>query len=201
MTIKKKLDSIRLALKLFSHTPFLSAVFLTGSLTDLKVKASDDIDFLIISCPHRLWLLRPILIFIVLILGKKRVSHQSDQADKICMNIFIDGSDLRIPPSKQTSFGASQLKKAIPLILSPKIKSKFYQKNQWINKFKHPKISSKSPVIINPIILKKTCFISKLLDKLNDIFFQVQYNYMKRKITNEIITLNQAFFHPRSIIS
>ena len=95
---KKYLRKARLFAALLQLTPFVRAVFLTGSLAQGKAKQSSDIDFLIVAKSGRIFTTRFLSVLSVLILGQKRPKDETrSHVGKFCLNHFLTDNYLKIP--------------------------------------------------------------------------------------------------------
>lgn len=175
--------------------PGIKTVGVTGALSVHNAKEDDDIDLLIISSADSLWLTRLLILLLAPVLGiKRRKPKDKNIKDKICLNLFLDESHLKIEP--ENLFLAHEICQVRPLINKDKTYEKFLWGNRWIKKYlpNAIKITSYQDNKLTKKSLIANCQL--LITFLNKLAFSFQYQYMKPKMTKEKISLHQAFFHP-----
>ena len=110
---------------LIGRFPFVRAVCVSGSLSKGIMAADGDIDYFIITEPHRLWLARTLLI-----LFKKVFLLNSHKY--FCVNYFIDSHHLEI--EDKNLFTATELAFLLPT-WGKGVITRFYQANHWVKDF------------------------------------------------------------------
>ncbi len=111
--------------KLISRFPFVRAVLASGSLSKGYMDEKSDIDFFIITAPHRLWIARTLLVLYKrLFLGG---SHKH-----FCVNYFVDEDHLEI--EEKNLFTATELATVLPLYGAEQYKS-LIKTNGWVRDF------------------------------------------------------------------
>lgn len=192
-------QKIKIAQKIaqvLSFIPWIRMISITGALAMNNSDKKADIDFLIITAKDRLWLTRLIIILTLEILGKRPKLEKNDLKDKICPNLFLDETALKIPFKKQNLFTAHEIAQMKPIFNKNKTYEKFLKENQWIRKY--------LPQAIEPSVLKlklKTKKSSRfnifnpIFSFLEKLSYQFQLSYMKPKVTSESISPHFAFFH------
>lgn len=175
--------------------PHTQAVYLTGAVAINNATINDDVDVFIITKNNSLWTTR-LLISGHLFFTKKRrkpkhYQKRSDIKDKICTNLFLDSTHLKIPPRKQNLFTAHEVVQAKPLFVKNNLHHYFLWQNRWVLHYlpnssipSQPTPSNQHPSFHQSII--------------NHIAYHLQYAYMKPKLTLETVTLHSAYFHPRN---
>lgn len=102
--------------------PFVRAVMISGSLSKNYADEKTDIDFFIITAPHRLWVARTLLVLF------KRIfllnSHKY-----FCVNYFIDEEHLEI--EEKNLFTATELSTLVPL-QGLDLYHRFIGSNAWV---------------------------------------------------------------------
>jgi len=188
---------------ILSHNPFILAIFITGSLAVNNCTPNDDIDLMIISAPHTLWLSRLWSILSLSYRGLRRPSHLPEHSspkvkDTFCDNLYLDLSNLHI--NEQNLYIAHEILQARPLHDPHHLHRKFLVQNSWVKKYlpvayrETLKSTPPTKVISNHYLPFTYYFL------LNLIAFIIQYLYMFPKITHEKISLHQAFFHPHKSV-
>lgn len=185
----KKLSIAKRAVKILKLIPSIKMVALTGSLAMNNSADDGDIDFLIITKHNTLWSTRilTLLTFAFLRFPFRR-SSDKNQKDKLCLNMWMDESDL-VWENERNIYTAHEILQTVPLLNKDKTFEKFILKNSWAQKYWPGALSSIKKV-------KKSNF-----DKNSSIFeklaYKLQYIHMSKKITREKISATRALFHPQ----
>lgn len=196
----KKLVIARNASKLISKIPTVLFIGITGSLAMMNSSRESDIDLMIITKKNWLWTTRLLSYLVTWLLGfKTRRPKDNLEKDKLCLNIWLDESDLVWGKNDRNIYTAHEIAQIVPLFNKNKTYEKVLYLNHWILSFwpRATKVISNKDIKI--LIVQKTnhfisiYFISWLIEK---IAFELQYFYMKSKITREVVTPTRAIFHP-----
>lgn len=184
-----------------------------------------DIDWLIITQPHRLWWARWQISWWSLWRGKKRWPGQK-QDQGWCFNTWLEAEHLRLPVKKRSLFSLGELSQGQWLIDKIGLKAKIWQENDfWITKIlkkyglqDQKKLLVKDPTsrggksaekteqkiksqieykMLSNQSQKDSFFQNQLLNWLNNTCYLLQRLWMRPR-GEEIITRYQAFFHPFS---
>jgi len=111
--------------RFISGFPFVRAVAVSGTLSKGVMKPHDDLDFLVITEPGRLWICR------FLLMCFKRVfllnSHRN-----FCINYFIAADRLAIPD--RNLFTATEIAWLLPMV-NPHLYRDFVKQNSWVERF------------------------------------------------------------------
>lgn len=174
---------------IISIFPSVRAVFLTGTLAVNNASKDDDIDLMIVTRSNTLWTTRLFLTLLLDLLNFRRKPDSKNPNNLLCLNIYVDTSSLTIPPAERSLYSAYELIQAKPLIDKDNISSLILTSNLWIKNYL-PNISFSS----TPQIKSKPAF-----NPLENFSYKLQLLYMSKKITNEKVSLNRAFFHPRTL--
>jgi len=199
------------AASLLKKIPTVYFIGLTGNLALGTAQADDDIDLMIITAPGALWLTR-LWIYLLLVLNnmrwpisskarnKLRLSarcpSEKSASDKLCLNLFLDGSDLEMEAGNQNLFIAHEIAFIKPLINKKQTYERFLSANQWVREFLPNAFSLKSMANTS----RRIIFV-----ELRGVFFRFfnypcywfQRFYMRGKPLAKKVSLTQAFFHPR----
>jgi len=173
--------------------PSIKMIGITGALAMNNCQENDDIDLLIVTGANSLWLTRLLIILLSPLLGiKRRKPKEKTVKNKICFNLFLDENYLKIQP--ENLFLAHEVCQMKPIFNKEGTYEKFFGENKWVFKFlpnagKNLKIKYQKSNIKNNF----------LISFFNILAFKLQYFYMKSKITNEKVSLHQAFFHPGNL--
>lgn len=132
--------------------------------------------------------------------------QSSDFSDKVCLNLFFDESDLRIPKFKQTEFVGHEVLQMKPIVVKGNIYEKFLKSNLWVQeifpnseqvfsmRYKVSSIKNKKNEI--SILNTKYFILNTLFNKIETYFKKFQLNLINKHRTTEIITATQLWFHP-----
>ena len=180
---------------------FKDIIFLgiSGSVASNYPKKNDDIDLLIICKNNKLWWTRLKLRWWIFI---KRIPHrrfkQKEKKDQFCFNLWLDEKGLLLPNGKRNLQNGMDLMMMKVLINKDKIYEKFLLKNDWVKEFLINGYERKIKKIDKDKIrgAKDNIKINyKKNSLLNFSCFWIQYWYMNKRITQEIVNYHQAFFH------
>ena len=188
---KKKLGIARKASRILSFIPTIKMIAVTGSLAMYNSTDESDIDLLVVTQKGRLWITRIISYSLLKIFGQNvRSAGDKNQKDKLCLNMWMDESDLVWKKRDRNVYSAHEIGQILPLINRDKTYEKFLQKNAWILKFWPNSVKigvSKSHTSERKV---KFNFFEK-------IAFLLQRQYMNSKMTREVVTPTRALFHPQ----
>jgi len=182
------------AASFLENIPTIKFVGITGSLAMNNAEEASDIDLMLITKNRTLWTTRGIvLVFLKLFGFKLRRAGQKEEKDKLCLNLWLDEGDLEW--KDRNEFTAHEIVQIKPLINKNNTFEKFLFKNKWILDY------WPNAVTISRFAGSDSADSSKFnfVRSVEKLAFQFQYLYMKRKITNEIVRLTRAQFHPRKI--
>ncbi|MEK7597724.1 MAG: hypothetical protein AAB441_03725 [Patescibacteria group bacterium] len=218
---KKKLKNWRFKIytKLLSLAPQIKLVGLSGSISMMNAGEDDDIDLFIITAKNRLFTGRLIALVLAQILGLRRSRDSAKQffhKNKVCLNLFFDESNLKVPKFKQTEFVGHEVLQMKPIIVKGNVYEKFLSVNDWVFKL----FPNATPVIpAKAGIQAKYSFYNVIIDwipsyegmthlfgtwnlgfrisnKIESILKNLQLTLINRHRTTEIITPTQLWFHP-----
>jgi predicted nucleotidyltransferase len=183
--LAKKVEKV---LRLF---PTVQMVGVTGSLAMSNASKQSDIDLMVVVTSGYLWLTRLLVLLTLKFLGiPLRKAKETDEQDKICLNMWMDERNLEI--YNKNIFTAHELAQIIPLVNKNSTYESLLVINKWILDY-----WPKAVVLIPKVNLRNPKSKSKPSSLIEVIVYKFQHYYMKDKITNETVTLNRAFFHPR----
>jgi len=183
-----------------SLIPSVKMVGLTGALAMNNAAQHDDIDFLIITTPNRLWLTRFFVTLVLQFSGTRRQPEDVNINNKICPNIYLSDNHLAISKNEQDLFSAHEVCQLKPLFDRDHTYQKFLHANKWAltylpNGFTQTQSS-------NPTSSLTLKFIIDLLFQILNLKFievllrKLQLSYMRKKRTIERVSSSRAFFHP-----
>jgi hypothetical protein len=201
---QKKLKSINPLVSFLKRIPTINLIALTGSLSVNNPSPRDDIDLMIVTSPNTLWLTRPLVILATSLLSKRRKPNQQSTNNHVCINLWLDRKNLTVPKKKQNLYTAHEVLQIKPFFDRGGVYHQFIKANSWVKshlanayatvlEVETPHQSTGHQAIFKILTLP--------IKILNLLVFNLQYLYMKRKITNEHITPHVAYFHPRDFYS
>ena len=216
---QKKLNNwrFRAYLRLISLFPQIKLIGLSGSISMMNAKEDDDIDLFIITAKNRLFTGRLITLALAQIFGLRRhrqfrkldtvffnrhtpmgplaiVSKKvsSLSKNKVCLNLFFDESNLKVPKFKQTEFVGHEVLQMKSLVVKDNIHEKFLEANKWVFRL--------FPNAVPPVIPVKTGIQTKYIPLTFNFIELILKKFQLRSInkhkTSEIITPTQLWFHP-----
>jgi predicted nucleotidyltransferase len=191
----KKMEIAKRAAKILSFIPGVKMIAVTGSLAMGNSTDESDIDLMVITKKGSLWTTRLFAYFTIRLFSiRTRRPMDKAQKDKLCLNIWLDESDLSWPKKDRNVYSAHELGQIKPLVNKNRTYEKLLSKNMWILDFWPNSVKVRK--LENKRSLAKSEFGGKsgLLEK---VAFKLQCLHMRSKITRETITPSRALFHPQ----
>lgn len=181
--------------KIAQHIPTIKLIALTGSVAANNCKRNDDIDLMIVTSAHTLWITRPLVLLILNSRFSRR--HPGDATSRstrnsFCPNLWLDTQTLQVPKSRQNIYTAHEVLQVKPLYEKSNSYQKFIKSNHWTKQYlanAYTSISRKKRVVNT-----KEKY-NWMFAPLNFMMFVPQLVYMLPKITSEKISLHSAYFH------
>jgi len=174
--------------------PWVSAVFITGSLAMNNVDQDDDTDFMIVTQANRLWLTRLCLSLYAMALGKRRSWH-GEEKRSWCFNLWLEEPALSILGEEHSLYRAYELLQAKVAFDRTGVAKQLRLTNQWLREFLPNAAWSGGRTVTSGF--PQETWLSRLTSRLNTIAFELQFWYMAGHMTRERVTKTYAFFHPR----
>lgn len=149
-----------------------------------------DIDLFIVTKSGQLWLTRLISYILLFVTGfKTRNPNNSDEKDKLCLNMWLDEDYLSWDIKDRNLYTAHEVLQIVPLYDKDNYYNKFLYINRWALKFWPNVLKIKSYKLDGRRSRNYLSFIE-------NVVFYLQYLYMKKRISREVVTKNRAIFHP-----
>lgn len=191
---QKKILIAQKASKLISSISTVKMIGITGSLAMGNATKESDIDLMIITKKGKLWTTRIVVYFLLKISGfSVRKPGEANQKNKLCLNIWLDESDMAWSIKVRNVYTAHEILQTIPIVNRGKTYENFIFKNKWALKYwpnaqkiKKLKDSSKYTKLRNLNIIDKFAY-------------NLQFMYLKPKLTKETVSITKAVFHPRDL--
>lgn len=191
---KRKLEKAKKAARVLSFLPTIKMVAVTGALAMNNANEDSDIDFLMITKKGSLWTTRLFAMGLLKIFRIPRRKYGDKiTKDKLCLNIWLDESDLAWGRNSRNIFTSHEISQIIPLVNKDQAYERFLSKNIWIADFWPNATSAKVEKGRKRRKIEKGGLATMLIEPL---MRRAQYWYMKDKITRETITPTRALFHP-----
>lgn len=192
-------EKIKLASKrarIIGLIPTVEFVGITGSLAMKNSRTRDDIDLLIITAHNTLWVTRGLVYGLLMAFGVPfRRSGDSDQKDKLCLNMWLSSNNLIWPQNDRNLYTAHELAQIAPLVNKDNTYEQLLAQNEWILDF-WPKSLKTENFILKTKNKSSVNSFSLLGVIIDPLLYWIQRAYMRGKITREIVTRNKALFHP-----
>ncbi len=199
-TAQVKVEKAKRVVRFLSFFSTISLVAVTGSLAVGNARQKDDIDLMVITHSHTLWLTRLFVIpLLSLFFPRRHPATKTFLPDAVCLNLWLDESALAIPENKRNLYTAHEVIQALPLLDRGGCYYHFLTTNHWSSHFLANAFSQAIQKLTPPTTGSKSSLFTYLLIPINLLSFLFQYLYMKRRITQETISLHAAFFHPRDL--
>ena len=179
-----------------SYIPTIKLVAITGSVAIRNAKKMDDIDLLIVTADHTLWLTRPLVLFLLTLLSRRRLPGQDyrSAAHSFCPNLWLETRALAVPAEKRNLYTAHEVLQVLPILDRSSTYTHFIRANRWAGEHLANAYSAslrKSPSKTRP----SSSLLSLIFSPFNFLAFIFQYLYMKPKMSTESVTLDSAYFH------
>lgn len=192
---KKYLKRAKIISGLLILTPFVRAVFLTGSVARGEATEKSDIDFFVIIKKDRLYTGRFFVTGLVYLTGLRR--YDKKIAGRICLNCYQTEDHLLVSP--QTEYVANDYSKAIVLWARGNLDQKFIDANSWMRKFginiktqkkylPRRQTGQKTSFFFYPLFLCQFIFESIFELIFHDFGEKILKKYQIKKIRNNSLT-------------
>ncbi|MCL4418809.1 hypothetical protein M1146_01760 [Patescibacteria group bacterium] len=195
---KESLTKLTLAQKIINRIslfPTILFIGVSGALAMKNAEKEDDIDLFVVVRENTVWVSRLFLVLFLKAMGKYRKRGVKNVANKICLNMLLDESQLAIPVLRQNLYSAHEVIQLMPIFDRQGVYKKFLDKNKWVEKFLPNSISAKE----NQAKKKEEIFnfpAIKLFKLLEPFAKKFQLIVMRKYITIEIVSDNFLAFHP-----
>jgi len=191
---KAKMVIANNASAVLSKIPTIKFVGVTGALAMENASDESDIDLMVISSKGTLWMTRLLSFVLLKVKGfDLRRSAVTDEKDKLCLNIWLDESDLRWRVGKRNIFTAHEIAQVVPLVDRDATHRKFISKNAWVKNFWPNAMSNAA---IKQQSNQEYAFVRKIARLLEPLARTIQKLYMRGKVTREVVMPTRALFHP-----
>lgn len=187
----RKLRIARKAGQILQLIPFVKGVFVTGALSMGNAAEDSDVDLLVVTQKGRLWTSRLVCLMLLKMIGfPLRKFGDKNQKDKLCLNMWLDESDLGWSKGDRNCYTAHEIAQIVPLINKDNSYERLIWENKWVRNFWPNAVKT---VKQKAGIHKKGVFWGNLFESWAR---KLQFIYMRKKITREVVTPTRALFHP-----
>jgi len=209
---KNKIKKIDFYLKLLSFFPQIKLIGLSGSLAMASAVKTDDIDLFIITAKNRLFTGRIISLLLAQLLGvrRERVTSLASLArrvknssrNKVCLNLFFDEKNLKVPIFKMTPYIGHEILQMKPLIVKGNVYERFLKANRWVFKIfpnARENLESRIPSFVKTSKGKqnsKFIIYNPIGDFLERLLKSLQLYFINKHKTQELVTDSQLWFFP-----
>jgi hypothetical protein len=114
--------------------------------------------------------------------------------------MWLDESDTVWSRKDRNIYTAHEIAQIIPLVNKNKSYEKFLLTNKWVLKFWPNAVKLNTKILRYKDAGEKTLISSikyLMSSPLEKLVYQLQYLYMKPKITREVVTPTRGIFHPQ----
>ena len=198
---KYSLEKIKFAKKIIKKISLIPSVYFIGISGALAMKNSDkddDIDLFVITAKNSVWTTRLITVIMLKCLKVYRERNGKSVSNKICLNMLIDDSMLSFSKDRNDLYTAHEIAQIIPIFNRNKTYERFINSNIWIKDFLPNAFSQKSiiPFVSEMSLANKAINFLLRISAIEFFARNIQFRYMKRNITKEIVLNNFLAFHP-----
>lgn len=196
-----KFNKAREATKLLARIPTVEFIGVSGSLAMGNTDTTDDIDLIIITKRNSLWLTRLICVLMLEILRIRRSPKAKNVKDKICLNMFIDEKNLKIPKSEQNFYTSHEVCQMRVLFDRNKMYERFIEQNKWVRKYLPNALKmgkgEEERVKQKPRILFPIPFPLYPIEWLAK-FIQLTYMKLRGRLSKAVIEDGRLLFYPKN---
>jgi hypothetical protein len=189
-----KMQKAQKLIKLLSLIPTVKFIGISGALSMRNSDKDDDIDIFVITKKGFVWITRLLMVIYLLLLGVYRNKNSKKYSDKICLNMLLDESHMKL---EKDLYIAHEIAQLIPVFERDSTYKLFLQENEWVKKFminvvmeNKTHLKKKSGIIEYALVFVFNLFVFEKISKVLQLF------YMKKHITKETVEDNVLRLHP-----
>ncbi len=195
-----KLHQAAPIISFLAKLPWVVGVAITGSVAVNSAQADDDVDFMIVTEPNRLWLTRLLTLIVAMKYGKRR-SFAKEESNSWCFNLWLTTNSLAVPPERRSLYTAYEVCQADWVINRGQVAEQFLTNNAWVEptlanffQYRQTRICKIKQNLKSNIFL---IALTWLLAAFNGVLFLLQIIYMTPHRTTERVHWDYAWFHPK----
>lgn len=198
---RRKLLRVQPYLRTLQKYEELLLVGVSGSVAMENADPGADIDLFIITRAGRLWTGRAIAMAAAAVMGIRRGRTTTKSCDKVCLNMFMDESDLVVPKVKQTEFVAHEILQMKPVFVRGSVYDRFLKENSWIYRY-FPNAMTHEMLHFTPGVwsfLHPRGEMARQDNSIEKVAKRMQLFFINRHKTTEIVTDTQLWFFPDDV--
>ncbi len=180
--------------RMLQKVPSVKAIFLTGSVAVKNASEEADVDLMVITSFGQLWRTRLLIVGLLKIFGGYRGERKI--TNRVCPNIFLDEHWLRM--SKRNLYVAHEILQAKCLFDRGGMEKEWLVANSWVGDYL-PVIYVKREGQLSKSSSGNQIRVGRVSMLVERMAYLLQRKYMERRITEERVEKNLAFFHPREL--
>lgn len=192
--------------RLWAHVlkiiPWIKLIGVTGGLAVFNADKNDDIDFIVITSPNRVWLTRLLVIFLLDFFGvRRKVKMDAIQSrGKICTNLFLE--ETKLAQANRNLFIAHEVLQMKVLWQREDIYSKYLTENSWAFGFL-PNWATANNLNFKMLNTKRKRKnkLDSLLNRAEGLSKLFQLKVMVKAKGDERIEQGALYFHPKDYSS
>ena len=199
LSLQERLRKKEWLLRCVARVPWVSAVCISGSATFTKSHPGGDIDICIITSPQRLFLVRLMVLSLFALFGQRRRRASAHIADTLCLNAMYESDRLYVPYPKRTIFSAREVVHTYAWSDPEGHWAHFIQTNKtWVRQKLPNFVLAQSSDTRTERLPERRGAMAQFFDVCNSIAKYGQLTYMKKHVTNELVTDSQLWLHPNT---
>jgi hypothetical protein len=183
---------------IFRMVPWVKLVCVTGSIAGGSPGADDDIDLLVVTDGHRLWLSRLVVVGLLTLLGRRRKPNDDPQRvnNKLCLNMWLSEDSLASP--QPDLYVANELAHMVPIVNRDEMYERYIQANEWVENVL-PNFFDSVQRPASSVQKKSTRLLPTLYPLLTplDVWLERWQLRKMRPRTRERVEDGLLMFHPR----
>lgn len=193
---REKWQEVERFVEMAQKIPWITSVYVTGSLAMNNVSADDDVDFLIVTQANRLWLTRLWVTWQAWRQGKRR-SWQGEEKNSWCFNLWLEERQIGLFSEQQSIYTAYEVAQATLVFDRAKRGNLLRSQNPWVAQFLPLLPPHKATPTGGKNLTNSSGVSALLLTTINSFAFLAQYLYMLPHMSRESVSHSAALFHPR----
>lgn len=195
--VDKKLQLAKSAAQALSVIPSIYFIGVSGGAAVGNVTEQDDIDFFILTKKDTLFTTRLWILLLLEWLGLRRKWNVTQAANKICVNLLVDETQLTWPMDKRDVYTAHEIVQLKPLFERKGMYRKFLQANDWIKHYMPNWRPGEQLIPTHTDRLMHTLSTMIMNSFVERLLRVAQKQYMKKHQTTERVEKRLLAFHPK----
>ncbi len=195
---RRKLDLAGKASRVIARCPWVGLVAVSGNLAIRVADNSDDIDLFVVALPGCLYRARLISVLVAEAMGRRRRPGERKAADKICLNLFLEGDNLALPKARQDFYTAHEALQLLPLAGDMRFYRQFLLDNNWLASYlpQAYRVRLRGLPIGDGALVRNRVRVN-WLERMAEASQLVYSRYHHRQLVVNKDNKRQLFFHPQ----